>query len=417
MRYLIATSRVLFPMDTGGKTRSVNLIAGLSKNNDTTVVCYRSSQDTEAAVDRMCGICTRLDMVPWEEVVTGSPRFYANALLGLLSRRPYAVSKYTSAAMAARLKDLLAEHRYDVFLCDSALMADNMPRDLALPSVVFQHNVEARIREQQYLKATNLVKKALFYWEWRRSRAFEGDACRRFDHCIMVSENDCATTTRDYGVVSTSAIPLAVDTDYFRPEQADQAGEKLDLVFTGSMDWMPNEDGIVFFVKEILPLICARRPCRLWAVGRNPTANIRRLAVENKNVEVTGRVDDIRPYLARAVVYVVPLRIGGGTRIKIFEAMASGKPVVSTRLGAEGLLLEHNRHVLLADKPAEFADACLRLLESPELRQRIGMEGRRLVVEQYGWDAAVRVMAAACEKTVQQYRTRCAAPRREGGAT
>jgi len=179
-----------------------------------------------------------------------------------------------------------------------------------------------------------------------------------------------------------------VDIDYFRP----MGGEEADsLVFTGSMDWMPNEDAILYFVEEVLPLIRARRPnTALWVVGRKAGRKIRALAESDPGIHVTGRVEDIRPYIARGSVYVVPLRVGSGTRLKIFEAMAMGKAVVSTTIGAEGLPVTSGSDIVLADEPRRFADEVGRLLASPEERKRIGDAARKLVEEKYSWAVAAK---------------------------
>jgi glycosyltransferase involved in cell wall biosynthesis len=193
-------------------------------------------------------------------------------------------------------------------------------------------------------------------------------------------------------------IPTGVDTKYFAPRPASAQASRR-IVFTGSMDWLPNSDGVVYFCHEILPLIRRAEPDTTFTiVGRSPTPAVRRL-VENEGIEVTGRVEDVRPYLQNAAVYVVPLRIGGGTRLKIFEAMAAGRAVVSTTIGAEGLPTEHGRHLLLADTPRDFADAVITLLRDPATRSAIEAEGRALVTGRYDWSAAAGHLEAALAET------------------
>jgi glycosyltransferase involved in cell wall biosynthesis len=178
-----------------------------------------------------------------------------------------------------------------------------------------------------------------------------------------------------------------VDTTYFAPAVPTTPVKPAHLVFTGSMDWLPNEDGMLFFVREILPLIRQAEPgTTLSIIGRAPTPAIKRLA-EDAGIEVTGRVDDVRPHIAAGSVYVVPLRIGGGTRLKIFEAMAMAKAVVSTTVGAEGLPVTTGENVVIADEPAAFARAVVNLIRDPEQRRRLELEARRVVVERYDWSA------------------------------
>jgi glycosyltransferase involved in cell wall biosynthesis len=182
-------------------------------------------------------------------------------------------------------------------------------------------------------------------------------------------------------------IPTGVDTAYLAEVQGEPANPR-NLVFIGSMDWLPNVDGVTYFAHDILPRIRHAEPdVTFTIVGRAPTPAVQQLA-QIPGVQVTGRVEDIRPYLAEAAVNVVPLRIGGGTRLKIFEAMAAGRASISTRVGAEGLPTQDGRHLLLADDPDAFANAVVTLLRQPSKRQAIETEARALVTRQYDWSVA-----------------------------
>jgi glycosyltransferase involved in cell wall biosynthesis len=217
---------------------------------------------------------------------------------------------------------------------------------------------------------------------------FEGASIRRFDLVLAVSQADGRTFERLYpGALQAPVhvVQTGVDTEYFVPPDIPQ--DRAHLVFTGSMDWLPNEDAMQYFCRDILPLIRAAEPgVHLSIVGRAPTPAVKRLADEH-GVRVTGRVDDVRPYMKDAAVYVVPLRIGGGTRLKIFEAMSMGKAVVSTTIGAEGLPVTDGEHVMLADDPASFARAVIDLLRDAGRRARLETAARALVLERYDWSA------------------------------
>jgi glycosyltransferase involved in cell wall biosynthesis len=204
------------------------------------------------------------------------------------------------------------------------------------------------------------------------------------DFVVTVSANDQAFFINYVPPTRTAVIPTGVDVEYFRANGARE--EPHTLVFTGSMDWLPNDDAVKYFVGDVLPLVRREVPdARFWAVGRRPLPALRALASEA--VTVTGTVDDIRPFLDRCAVCVVPLRSGSGTRIKIFEAMAMGKSVVSTTLGAEGLPVTHGQDILLADSPEEFARAIVALLRDPARRRRLGAAARALVERNHSWAA------------------------------
>jgi sugar transferase (PEP-CTERM/EpsH1 system associated) len=334
--------------------------------------------------------------------------FYAQAAWHLLDPQPYAVGKYRSRAFRTRVRDLMATEDFDLVISDFLPPVVNLPARLRCPSALFTHNVEADIWRRHADVATSALARHLLRVQHARMLRFERHALERFDAVLAVSDQDRDTFARLYGDTLTRpvhVVPTGVDTEYFSPAPEPPA-EAPELVFTGSMDWLPNEDAMVFFCASILPLIRRRVPdVRLTIVGRSPTPVVAKLA-DAAGVRVTGRVDDVRPYMRDGAVYVVPLRIGGGTRLKIFEAMAMGKAVVSTAIGAEGLPVRDGEHLLLTDDPAAFADAVVRLLHDRDARARIGAAARSLVAEHYDWGAAARVMDAALVECVARARSR-----------
>jgi glycosyltransferase involved in cell wall biosynthesis len=247
---------------------------------------------------------------------------------------------------------------------------------------------------------------------------FEEETIRRFEGVLAVSEADRETFTRLYPGAAAHPIhvvPTGVDTAFFAPdsdapEAASPAGSKT-LIFTGSMDWLPNEDAMLFFCRDVLPLVRAEESdVKLSIVGRAPTPAVKRLAAEH-GVTVTGRVDDVRPYMREAAVYIVPLRIGGGTRLKIFEAMAMAKAVVSTTVGAEGLPVTGGEHLLLADEPRGFARAVVRLLRDLEKRRSVEQAARQLVVAKYDWSVVAGDLEEALVRFAAMTRVPATAPR------
>ena len=225
---------------------------------------------------------------------------------------------------------------------------------------------------------------------------FEERTLARFDGVLAVSDADRETLHALYpGAIRqpVHVVPTGVDTEFFSPAPSEPGSRN--LVFTGSMDWLPNEDAMNYFCRDILPLVRAEQPdVTLSIVGRTPTPAVKRLA-EVPGVTVTGRVDDVRPYMKAAAVYVVPLRIGGGTRLKIFEAMSMAKAVVSTTVGAEGLPVTSGGNAMLADQPASFARAIVELLRDVDRRAALESAARALVVEHYDWSAVAGSLESA----------------------
>lgn len=392
-------ARSLYPADTGGKIRSSKLFERLSRRHAISILCFRDADATPEALDEMRACCAHLETIPWNEAAKFTPRFYAALGASLFSPLPFTVRKYKHDAMRRRIHELAATGAYDLLVCDFLQPSINCLDLAVVPKVLFEHNVEAVIRRRHAEQAAHPIARAYLSHEARKLARYERRAALAFDHCIMVSGEDCQTMAREYGVRHTSAIPTGVDAEYFQPGWVE--AREPELVFVGSMDWLPNQDAVVHFVRTILPRIRQDIPARLVIAGRNPPDSIRRLA-DGDTVRVTGTVADVRPLIGAAQVVVVPLRIGGGTRIKIFEALAMAKPVVSTTIGAEGLPVTHGSDILLADDPADFAAAVVDLLRSRDARTRLGDAGRRLVVSGFTWDAAAERFSDICTRVVQQ---------------
>ena len=400
MRILWLNTPLLLPLDKGGKLRTWHLMRHLARRNHITCISFADPAAPAAHRAGMSEVCAELITIDRPESTKEGLRFYASVARHLFDPVPYAVAQYRSRAYRRAVRAALASNSFDRIVCDFLVPAVNMPARLPCPAVLFTHNVEAEIWRRHAETATNKLRKRLYETQWRRMLRFEGRTVARFDRVLAVSEVDRDTLQRLYGdrlEAPVSVVPTGVDTDYFAPASNEPQAKR--VVFTGSMDWLPNADAVQFFCREIFPIVREAEPdVTFTIVGRSPTPAVRRLA-EDRGVEVTGRVEDIRPYLAKSSVYVVPLRIGGGTRLKIFEAMAAGRAVVSTSIGAEGLPVEHGRHLLLADDPGAFARSVIALLRDADTRANLAREARALVTERYDWSAAALHLEASLAET------------------
>ena len=300
---------------------------------------------------------------------------------------PLAVSLYRSEALQRQVDALMRAEKYDAVVCDFLFAAPNIS-DLG-SAVLFQHNVESIIWQRHAGHASTPWHRAYFRSQWERMRRYEGEVCRAAKRIIAVSQADAQAMRSLYGVTRVAAVPTGVDLDYFSPpETPKRVG---DLVFVGSMDWMPNIDAMLWFTADVLPLIRQRRPdCSLVIAGRLPSTEVRQLAKTYDGILVTGTVPDVRPYLWGAAVSIVPLRIGGGTRLKIYEAMAARIPVVSTTIGAEGLDVQDGETIAITDSPQDFADRSVALLEDADARHRMAQRAWEMVSACYSWEVVSR---------------------------
>jgi glycosyltransferase involved in cell wall biosynthesis len=387
----------LLPVDTGGKIRSFNLLRELATRGDVTLLSYYSGTRDEA-YERALG-----DAFPRAVALhTGVPDGSAASrtvdyLRRLLSPAPYAVTKHTAAAVRRLVTQWDAENRFDVLLCDFLAPSLNFPRKCYTPSVLFQHNVESILWRRQADTERRVPHRAVFQLEaWKMDR-YERAAVGRFDHVIAVSDADREAMARMIAADRITVVPTGVDTNAFRPAVRNVSPEPV-VLFLGSMDWEPNIDGVQYFVETIWPAVRAAVPgARFQVVGRSPAASIRRLAAAD--VEIVGTVPSVIEYLHGAAAVVVPLRVGGGTRLKIYEAMAAGKAVISTTIGAEGLDYHEGRDILIADAPDAFARKVIEVLT--DANRRCSLEDAALALaSQHDWSSIARIFEATLDRVV-----------------
>ena len=401
MKILWVKMNGLWPATTGGRVRSLQIVSELARRHQVSVVTTHGAADDPDGLRQQLAHCDEVTSFPYVPPKRGDAAFPFSVARSWLSSYPVDLHKWQVPQLRNYVRTLLDDGRFDVCVADFLFAAANVPMGGSTPVVLFEHNVEYMIWQRLSALETSPLRKALFEIEWRKLRAREADACRMADLTIAVSEDDRRRLLEIAPGIRAASIPTGVNTTYFVPDGHHERPHH--LVFSGSMDWHPNEDAVAYFADAILPRIRAEIPdVSLAVVGRNPTARLRELAAR-VGIEVSGTVDDVRPFIGEAAVYVVPLRAGGGTRLKIFEALAMGKAVVSTTVGAEGLALESGRHFAAADDPDVFADTVVRLLRDTPGRQALGRAGRDLVEAHYSWPTVARVFEERCEEVVAEH--------------
>ena len=388
MRILWVKPGGLWPLDTGGRLRSFHTVSELARRHQVVLLTTHGPHEDPRELAARLPHCERVASFPHRPPKQGSVGLAAALVGSWFSELPVDVWKWRAPRLRAEAARLVDRGEVDLCVADFLTAVPNVPLESGVPVVLFEHNVEHVIWKRLAAAEPWPWRKLILELEWRKMRRFEAKACARVDLTLAVSEKDRAVLVENAPGARVSAIPTGVDTSFFIPNGHEEA--PAGLVFTGSMNWYPNEDGVLHFVDEMLPLIRREEPgATLTVVGRDPSPRLRQAAAP-AGVRVTGGVDDIRPYVAEGAVYVVPLRVGGGTRLKIFEALAMGKAVVSTTVGAEGLSLVPGEHLLVADDPVSFARAVVSLLRDPARRRALGAAGRRLVEQRYAWPQVAR---------------------------
>lgn len=389
MKVLWVNTNFMHPTTKGGQIRTLEMLRHLHRWHEIHYVAIADPAQPEGPA-RAYEYSTKSYPFPYRIPQKPSPAFLWQLAAGIFSPTPLAVSRFHPPGMGAFLEKLIRRERFDRAVVDHLAPTAYFPD---LPhAVFFQHNVETVIWQRHVEHASGPLRRWYFQLQARRMFEFERRVSLAAGHIVAVSPADATEMRKLFGVTRVSAIPTGVNLEYFEPPNPRPvATEAAGLVFVGSMDWLPNVDGILYFVREILPLIRRRRPdCSLAIVGRTPPPEITELAARDPRIRVTGTVPDIRPYLWSSAVSIVPLRIGGGTRLKIYEAMAARIPVVSTSIGAEGLTVHPPDDIRMADRPQDFADGCLELLSNDEERRRVATTAWEMVCANFSWERVSR---------------------------
>ena len=383
MNIFFISATVPYPATDGGRIRVLNLLKQISKCNDVTFLALETLPTDQAGIEylRNLGIETNLiEQTP--KMLMLSPGVIARAIF---HKQPLTVAKYYVPAMESAIKQLIQSRMFDVIhfeMLHAGQYLQALP-NLRVPTLLSLQNIDSSIWRRFARQTGNPLQKLAFWMQYRSFQRYERLMAEKFSACACVSEKDKDLLAHLCPEISIEVIPNGVDVESYQPDHS--LTEKSTLVYTGSMDWLPNEDAVLYFHEQIFPLIEAQMPqVKFYIVGQNPTERVKQLS-RRDNVIVTGMVDDVKPYIAKASVYVVPLRIGGGTRLKILEALAMEKAVVSTTIGCEGLQLTQGKDILVADEPEKFARLVIQLAQDEKFRQRLGRSGRRQVEEKYDW--------------------------------
>ena len=397
MKIAMLTPYLPYPPDTGGKIRSYYLLKALSSKHEVDLISVYYEREPEG-VEQVRRICSSVSLFRLSRPWTRSDR-----LKRIMAPMPLSVDHFYMPEAAIEVNKVLERGNYNLIYVDELCMTsyttgiDDIPQILGRQKIDYVHYQEvAAARGWGRQKLLDLL-------ECHKLKHYERKTLNEnyYARCIVCSERDKETLLVLNPTLRIVVIPNGADTAYFRP-QPPPADNAPTLIFTGTMFYYPNIDAVLYFFDRIYPHIVAGVPdVRVLIVGHNPAPEIKGLE-RFSNVRVTGYVPDIRPYIAQSTAMIVPLRLGGGTRLKILEAMAMERPVISTSIGAEGLAVQAGEGIMIADDPLNFASKTVELLQSPELRHRIVARARRLVENSYSWDVLGKRFLEACQEAVHQ---------------
>lgn len=400
MNILFLSTENPYPPDHGHHIRTLHILKALAKSNTIYFIGFAKTADELDYANYLREFCASVDifLAPYGALKL---QFALMALLNLFSRKPLIAQRYLKKPAINRIKGLVAEKKIDLLHYDMLHLSSYSEKIQFNPIVVTNHNVESLRLYRWYRIEKNLLLKPYLLLQYKKLLHFEKKMCPKFDKCIVVSKDDRDLLLSMCHRDNFTIIPNGVDSEFFKPGR--EGIQPNSLIWTGGMDDPHNRHAVNYFLERILPLIRLKLPeVKVMVIGRSPTAKLLREAKENPNIEIKGFVEDIRPYLNRAAVFIAPLSSGSGTKIKVLNALSQAKAVITTTVGAEGIEVTNNENIIIADDPRQFADKVLYLLRNPVIAKRLGEKGRELITRKYDWKVIEKDVNALYESIVLQ---------------
>ena len=381
-KILFVTTRIPYPPWEGHQIRTYNLLKRVCEEHKVKLLSFVRSDEDPAHADHLRTICESVDLIPIP-TDQNKLKLLATILLGVMTKTPFVIRKYSAPAMRNRLKHIIDQDSPDLIHFDMLPLAQYLPLCCDIPTVLNDHNVESLLVERRAETVSSTPQKVFFSNQAPKLEEFEKFATQNATEILACSQDDAEILSRMGNGKGVHIIANGVDIEQFIPSDNVQVDHNK-IIFVGGMGWFPNKDGMNFFIKDVMPLISEKNPdASLTVVGKSDGLEIPDQLRDK--VSATGFVDDFRPLVHEAAVYILPLRVGSGTRLKLLEAMAMGKAIVSTRIGAEGVVLEDGENILMADTPQEIADAVLKLMRNNHLRERLGKAAHEQAKKLYDW--------------------------------
>ena len=392
-RILFLTTELPYPLNNGGKIRTYNMIKSMYNSYQIDLVCF-SEDKCDSEINELKKMCTSVSVV--EKIYTNSSSkviLIKNLIISAVKNKPFVIEKFKDEIYKKKVEELLKQNKYKAIIVDHLQIASYIEKITDNKIILSQHNCEYLILKRRYEKEKNLLKKLYIWNEYQKTKRYERKICRMVNKVIMLSNEDKEfLICKDYLGKNIEILPISVESNYIKSTHNEKINN---ILFLGTMSWFPNEQGVLWFIKEAWDDIKREFPeCKLYIVGNKPSKEI--VECSNDDIIVTGYVEDINEYIEKCDVCVIPLFIGGGMRVKILECMSKGIPCISTSIGAEGIEYEDGNDILIANTSKEFVKA-LNEIENYNNRIRISNNAKKLINIKY----SLKVLTNGLRKIIE----------------
>jgi polysaccharide biosynthesis protein PslH len=406
LKILFLSQIVPYPPHGGVLQRGYNIIKELARSNDISLLAFihpemlPSPELIEESRERLQSYCVALEYFSlWPK--KSSLHKLAAYGAAFFDPKPFSTLAHRSSSLAKRMTDLLSSEQIDLVHFDTIGLAPYLPLAQGLPAVLTHHNIESELMARRARAEKTLLGRFYVGLQARRLRRYEKRMSPRFATNIMVSAHDETSLLALAPAATTVVAPNGVDTAYFSVREEPQEPS---IIYTGGMNMFANKDAVLHFIADIWPLVKQKVPGVVFhVIGQDPPSDLLHIAQRDGSVRVHGYVDDVRPYVARAAVYAVPIRVGGGTRLKVLDAMAQGKAIVSTSVGCEGIEVVHGEQIYIEDEDRAFAERVATLLGDQGLRHELGRRARLVAEAKYSWTIIGSVLQNAYQSLVENH--------------
>jgi glycosyltransferase involved in cell wall biosynthesis len=403
MKILFLSQIIPYPPHGGVLQRGYNIIREIGKDNDVYLLAFHhpdtinNNELLEESKEQLLEYCSEVHYFKLWPKQSDFHKLLA-FITGFLYPLPFSVLAHKSKAFKEKIEEIIENNNIDIVHIDTVGLSEYKKYVNDVPCIITHHNIESSLMARRSKVESNWLARFYVAKQSQKLREYEARESAKYPVNVMMSKTDSDELKEMSPGVVTTIVPNGVDIDYFRNQHKKQENA---IIYTGGMNMFANKDAVMYLLSDIWPMLKSKIPdIKFYIIGQDPPKELINLSAEDSGIKVLGYVDDIRPYVAKSAIYVVPLRVGGGTRLKVLDALAQGKAIVSTSIGSEGIDVTDRKNIYLEDTSKGFSDSIIELIHDDEKREELGKQARILAEEKYAWPSITEELIKAYQKVV-----------------